>query len=88
MAIAADDDGDAATRRFTVDAPSALGQCVKTDADTRYLRITESADSSETAEIGFVDLAVGDVVDIYGASDVTDSACVLADTVQQYLTVP
>jgi hypothetical protein len=61
---------------------------VKTDADTRYLRITESADSSETAEIGFVDLAVGDVVDIYGASDVTDSACVLADTEQQYLTVP
>lgn len=87
VAIRADDDGDAATRQFTV-APSALDQCVKTDADTRYLRITESADSSETAEIGFGDLAVGDLVDVYGAVDAMDSTCVLADTVQQYPTAP
>lgn len=86
VSIPADDDAEPATRRFDVDT-GVSSQCVNTDADTRYLRITESADASETAEIGFVDLAVGDVVDIYGASD-TDPACVLADTVQQYLTAP
>ena len=87
VSIPADDDAEPATRRFDVDT-GVSSQCVKTDADTRYLRITESADASETAEIGFVDLAVGDVVDIYGASDVTNPECVLADTVQQYLTAP
>jgi len=86
--IPGDDDADAATRRLTVDVSSGMsGQCVKTDAATRYLLITESASASETAEIAFSDLAVGDEVDVFG-SDGAATGCVLADTIQQYATAP
>jgi hypothetical protein len=80
--IDADDDAVAATRRFEVDTATATAQCVRTDADTRYLEITEAADASETAEIAFADLAVGDEVDVYGSS-IEAGTCVLADTVQK-----
>jgi hypothetical protein len=60
-------------------------KCVKTDAGTRYLRITETGDTSETAEIAFGDLGAGDTVDVYGADDSAEPACVLADTVQMYV---
>lgn len=86
--IPADDDADAATRRLTVDVSGGVsGQCVKTDASTRYLRITESASASETAETAFTDLAVGDSVDVFGADD-AEAGCVLADTIQKYVTAP
>jgi hypothetical protein len=87
-AIPADDDAVEATRRMTVDAPGVTGQCVKTDATTRYLRITESASASDTAEIGFVDLAVGNDVDVYGGSDAGEPTCILADTIQKYVAAP
>jgi len=77
-----------ATPRLTVDTATLTGKCVKTDATTRYLRITESNSASETAEITPADLAVGDDVDVYGADDATESACVLADTIQKYVTAP
>ena len=86
--IPADDDAVADTRRFTVDTASLTGKCVKTDAGTRYLRITESASDSETAEIAFADLAVGDTVDVFGADDAAETACVLADTIQKYVNAP
>jgi len=86
--IPADDDADAATRRLTVDVTGgASGQCVKTDSSTRYLSITESADASETAQIAFADLAVGDDVDVFGSDD-AEAGCVLADTIQKYVTAP
>ncbi|MGD9598104.1 MAG: DUF4382 domain-containing protein [Steroidobacteraceae bacterium] len=86
--IPADDDADAATRRLTVDvAGGVAGQCVKVDAATRYLGITESANASETAEITFADLAVGDHVDVFGGDD-TEAGCVLAGTIQRYVTAP
>lgn len=88
MTIPADDDAVPETRRFTVDTASLTGKCVKTDASTRYLRITESPSSSETAEIAFTDLAVGDQVDVFGADDAAETACVLATTVQEYVTAP
>ena len=81
-----DDDAVPATRRFEVDTATTTAQCVRTDADTRYLAIAESADSSETTEILFTDLAVGDDVDVYGSME--GDACVLADTVQKYVTAP
>ena len=70
---------------MTVDA---LTRCVKTDGGTRYLTITETADTSETAEITFTDLVAGDTVDVFGADDTMEPACVLADTVQKYVTAP
>jgi len=86
--IPADDDpATPATRRMTVDATGVTDKCVKTDASTRYLRITESANSSETAEIAFADLTVGDDVDVYGSDD-TEVGCILADTIQKYVTAP
>ena len=86
--IPADDDAVPATRRFTVDTASVTGQCVKTDAATRYLQITETAATSETTDITFADLVVGDTVDVFGAIDAGETACVLADTVQKYFTAP
>jgi hypothetical protein len=83
--IAADDDVVPETRRLTVDAGTLLDQCVKTDAVTRYLLITESATSSETTEITFADLTVGNSVDVYGATDEVELTCVLADTIQKYV---
>ena len=84
--IAADNDAVPATRRLTVDAGTLLDQCVKTDAVTRYLLITESATSSETTEITFADLASGNSVDVYGAADPAEpTTCVLADTIQKYV---
>ena len=82
-----DDDAVPATRRIEVDTATTTGQCVRTDADTRYLEIAESANASETSEILFADLAVGDDVDVYGSS-IEGGACVLADTVQKYVTAP
>jgi hypothetical protein len=81
-------DGDPATNRLTVDAGTLVDQCVKTDATTRYLLITESTTSTETAEIAFTDLAVGNNVDVYGATDEAESSCVLADTIQKYVPAP
>jgi hypothetical protein len=85
--IDADDDAEPATRRFEVDTATATAQCVRTDADTRYLEITESGNSSETAQIVFGDLAVGDEVDVYGTG-IEAGTCVLADTVQKYVAAP
>ena len=84
--IPADDDAVPETRRFTVDTASLTGKCVKVDAATRYLEITETANTSETAEIVFADLEVDDEVDVFGADDTVEPACVLADTVQKYVT--
>ncbi len=87
--IATDDDAVPETRRLTVDAGTLLDQCVKTDAATRYLLITESATASETTEIAFADLAVGNSVDVYGAADPAEpTTCVLADTIQKYVAAP
>jgi hypothetical protein len=86
--IPADDDADAATRRFTVDAPGFTDQCVKTDAVTRFLLITESPTTSETTEITFAELAVGNSVDVYGSDDAVNMECILADTVQKYVVAP
>jgi hypothetical protein len=86
--IPADDDPTTpATRRFNVTV-DALTRCVKTDDGTRYLRITETVDTSETEAITFADLVAGDTVDVFGADDTTEPACVLADTVQKYPTAP
>jgi len=86
--IPADDDPTTpATRQFNVTV-DALTKCVKTDGGTRYLEITETADTSETAEITFTDLVAGDAVDVFGVDDATEPACVLADTVQKYVTSP
>jgi len=87
--IIADNDAVPETRRISVN-PTGVppGQCVKTDADTRYLLITESANASETAEIAFADLAVGNDVDVYGSNDSVDTTCVLADTIQKYVAAP
>ncbi|HET7203729.1 MAG TPA: DUF4382 domain-containing protein [Steroidobacteraceae bacterium] len=82
-----DDDAVPETRRFEVDFETTTAQCIKTDAATRYLEITESASASETAEIVFADLAVGDDVDVYGES-IDGGACVLAETVQKYVAAP
>jgi hypothetical protein len=83
--IPVDNDADPATRRLTVDAGTLLDQCVKTDAATRYLLITESATSSETTEIAFTGLAAGNNVDVYGTTDPVELSCVLADTIQKYV---
>ena len=86
--IDADNDAVAATRRIAVDTATVIGQCVTTDAATRYLLITESSSTSETAEIAFANLAVGNEVDVYGSADAAQSGCVLADTIQNYVTAP
>jgi hypothetical protein len=87
--IPADDDPTTpVTRRVLVDTTGLPGQCVKTDADTVYLQITESTTSSETAEITFAGLAVGNSVDVYGTTDPVESTCVLADTLQKYVPAP
>jgi|APIni6443716594_1056825.scaffolds.fasta_scaffold34271_2 hypothetical protein len=86
--IPADDDAIGATRRFTVDTATLTGKCVKTNAATRYLRITESASASETTEIAFADLAIGETVDVFGADDAAETACVMADTIQKYVGAP
>ncbi|MCJ7452153.1 MAG: DUF4382 domain-containing protein [Steroidobacteraceae bacterium] len=86
--IPTDDDAVAETRRFLVDTDTLNDKCVKVDAGTRYLLITETASTSETTEITFADLAAGDLVDVFGADDAVDSECVLADTVQKYVTAP
>jgi hypothetical protein len=86
--IPADDDAVPATRRLTVDATGLTGKCVKTDVGTRYLEITEKSSSTETAEIAFGDLAVDDKVDVYGSNDTVNTECVLADTIQKYVTAP
>ncbi len=86
--IPADDDADATTRRITVDAPGFTDQCVKTDSATRFLLITESPTTSETAEITFADLAVGNSVDVYGSDDAVSPECILADAVQKYVVAP
>lgn len=86
--IAADDDTDSATRRVTVDVNGEVtGQCVRIDASTLYLRITESEDASGTAEIAFADPAVGDNVDVFGADD-PEAGCVPAETIRKYVDVP
>jgi hypothetical protein len=79
---------DPATGKITLTAldPPAAIDCVKTTAATRLLRITETANSSETAEIVFGDLAAGDEVDVYGSVDPDDATCAIADTVQVYAT--
>jgi len=65
--------------------PPALN-CVKTTVDTRILKITQTATSSETEAVGFGTLAAGDAVDVYGRVDPADSTCVIAATVQVYVT--
>ena len=53
---------------------------------TLWLKI--SATWIETSEIGFGDLHIGDDVDVYGSDDAVESACILADTIQKYVTAP
>jgi hypothetical protein len=77
-----------ATPRLTINATGVTGQCVTTGATTRYLQITESGSASETAEILPSSLAVGNSVDVYGATDTVNAGCVLADTIQKYVTAP
>ena len=77
-----------ATPKLTIDATGVTGQCVTTDAATRFLQITESAGASETAEILPSTLAVGNAVDVYGSDDAVNAGCILADTVQKYVTAP
>jgi hypothetical protein len=77
-----------ATPKLTINATGVTGQCVTTDATTRYLQITESGSSSVTAEILPSSLAVGNSVDVYGATDAVNAGCVLADTIQKYVTAP
>jgi hypothetical protein len=84
--IPADDDGVPATRRFAVTTATLTNKCVKTDATTRYLLITETPDTSETSQIAFADLAAGNTVDVYGTDDIMETACVVADTIQKYAT--
>jgi hypothetical protein len=84
--IAADDDAIPATRRLSVNTATLTNKCVKTDAATRYLLITETPDTSETTQIAFTDLVAGNTVDVFGADDVMETACVLADTIQKYTT--
>jgi hypothetical protein len=86
--IVADDDAVAETRRFEVDTATVTAQCITTDAQTRYLEITETNTSSETAEVAFADLAVDDEVDVFGSTDPVDASCVQADVVQKYVTAP
>jgi hypothetical protein len=84
--IPADDDLVPETRRMTVTTTAEpAGRCVKTDPATRYLLITESATSTETTEIAFTGLAVGNNVDVYGTTDPVELSCVLADTIQKYV---
>jgi hypothetical protein len=68
--------------------PAAAYDCVKTTIDTRILRITEAAASSETEQVEFGTLAAGDTVDVYGSQDPDDATCVIADTVQKYVPAP
>ena len=77
-----------ATPKLTINATGVTGQCVTTDATTRYLQITESGSASETAEILPSSLAVGNSVDVYGTTDAVNAGCVLADTIQKYVTAP
>ena len=84
-AIVPDDDAVAETREITVDTSGLPGQCVTTDAATRYLTITETAGSSETADAVFADLLVGDNVDVYGSDDADKAGCVLAGVIQRYV---
>jgi hypothetical protein len=77
-----------ATPRLTINATGVTGQCVTTDASTRYLQITESGGASETAEILPSNLAVGNSVDVYATTDAVNAGCVLADTIQKYVTAP
>jgi len=77
-----------ATPKLTINATGVTGQCVTTDAATRYLQITETGSTSETAEILPSSLVVGNSVDVYGNTDPVDAACVLADTIQKYVTAP
>ena len=79
------DDAVAETREITVDTSGLPGQCVTTDAATRYLTITETAGSSETADAVFADLLVGDNVDVYGSDDADKAGCVLAGVIQRYV---
>ena len=86
--IDADDDAVPETRRFEVDTAiddGAVRQDRRVDALSRDHRDRPTA--SETTEIVFADLAVGDDVDVYGES-IEGGACVLADTVQKYVTAP
>ena len=76
------------TPRLTINATGVTGQCVTTDATTRYVQITESGSASETAEILPSGLAVGNSVDVYGTTDAVNAGCVLADTIQKYVTAP
>jgi hypothetical protein len=86
--IVPDDDTVAETRRIEVDTSAVTGQCVTTDATTRYLAITETATSSETAEADFSMLAVGSNVDVFGGDDAVNSGCVLANLIQKYVAAP
>jgi hypothetical protein len=83
--IVADNDAVPETRRLTVDAGTLLDQCVTTDAETRYLLITESPTASDTTEITFANLVETNSVDVYGTTDPVELNCVLADTIQKYV---
>jgi len=77
---------DPLVREFSVDYGAITGKCVKTDSATKYLLITESATSVAVEPKTFDTLvAVNDVVDIYGSEE---AGCVLADSIQEYVTAP
>jgi hypothetical protein len=77
-----DTDMDPATREFTVDTADVTGQCVRTDANTVFLMITETPTTFTAQEQDFSMLAAGDVVDVYGSDD--GAGCLLAGSIQEY----
>ncbi len=76
--------------RITLEAttPAAAYDCVKTTTSTRILEITGTPTSSETRQVEFGTLVAGDSVDVYGSKDAGEPACVIADTVQKYVSTP
>lgn len=83
-----DDDDVAATREIAVTVGEDDPACVRTVEGTRYLEIDETGDTSETTEIGFDDLAVDDLVDVFGTEETSGDppvTCLIADAIQKYI---
>lgn len=89
--IVDDDDSDPLTREIGVTVGSDPEACVRTVDGTRYLEIDETGPSSVTTEIGFDDLAEGDPADVFGTEQSAGdppTSCIVADTIQKYVTAP
>ncbi len=89
--IVDDDDPDPLTREIGVTVGSDPESCVRTVEGTRYLEIDETGPSSITTEIGFDDLEEGDLADVFGTEQSAGdppTTCIVADTIQKYVTAP